>query len=157
CYVEPTTMAFPGGTSEGATVRVDRSGRVLVYLSTSSHGQSVETTMAQLVADQLGVGYDDVSIVQGDTRGTPYGAGTGGGRPATLAGGAAYRASAVVRDKILSIAAHLMEAAPEDVELHEGRASVRGTPARGVTLAEVAQAAYIQPENLPIELGSGLE
>jgi carbon-monoxide dehydrogenase large subunit len=157
CYVEPTTMAFPGGTSEGATVRVDRSGRVVVYLSTSSHGQSVETTMAQLVADQLGVGYDDVSIVQGDTRGTPYGAGTGGSRTATLAGGAAYRASAVVRDKILSIAAHLMEAAPEDVELREGRASVRGTPARAVTLAEVAQAAYIHPENLPIELGSGLE
>ena len=97
CYVEPTTMAFPGGSSEGATVRVEQSGKVTVYLSTSSHGQSVETTMAQIVADQLGVEYDDVTIVQGDTRSTPYGGGTGGSRTATLAGGAAYHASVAMR------------------------------------------------------------
>jgi carbon-monoxide dehydrogenase large subunit len=157
CYVEPTTMAFPGGSSEGATVRVEQSGKVSVYLSTSSHGQSVETTMAQLVADELGVDYDDVSIVQGDTRSTPYGAGTGGSRTATLAGGAAHAASVTVRDKIIAIAAHLMEAAPEDLELVDGRVSVRGTPSRGMALAEVAQKAYISPDTLPLELGSGLE
>ncbi len=157
CYVEPTTMAFPGGTSEGATVRVEDTGRVTVYMSTSSHGQSVETTMAQLVADQLGVEYDDVTIVQGDTRSTPYGAGTGGSRTATLAGGAAHAASTRVRDKVLAIAAHMMEAAPEDLELAAGKVAVRGTPARSVTLAEVAQKAYMSPESLPAELGSGLE
>jgi carbon-monoxide dehydrogenase large subunit len=157
CYVEPTTMAFPGGSSEGATVRVEQSGKVSVYLSTSSHGQSVETTMAQLVADELGVDYDDVTIIQGDTRSTPFGAGTGGSRTATLAGGAARAASVNVRDKILAIAAYLMEAAPEDMELADGRASVRGTPSRGMPLAEVAQKAYMSPDTLPLELGSGLE
>ena len=141
CYVEPTTMAFPGGSSEGATVRVEQSGKVTVYLSTSSHGQSVETTMAQIVADQLGVEYDDVTIVQGDTRSTPYGGGTGGSRTATLAGGAAYRASVAMRDKIAAIAAHLLEAAPEDIELAGGRASVVGTPSKGLALAEIAYTA----------------
>ncbi|MBO0729750.1 MAG: xanthine dehydrogenase family protein [Acidimicrobiaceae bacterium] len=157
CYVEPTTMAFPGGGSEGATVRVEHTGRVTVYLSTSSHGQSVETTMAQLVADQLGVDYDHVTIVQGDTRSTPYGGGTGGSRTATLAGGAAHAASTRVRDKVVAVAAHMMEAAPEDLELSEGNVSVRGTPARSVTLAEVAQKAYMNPESLPPELEPGLE
>ena len=157
CYVEPTTMAFPGGSSEGATVRVEQSGKVTVHISTSSHGQSVETTMAQLVADELGVDYDDVTIVQGDTRSTPYGAGTGGSRTATLAGGAAHAAGKMVRDKIVAIAAHLMEAAPEDLELAEGRAWVRGTPSRGMALREIAQKAYLSPESLPLELGSGLE
>ncbi len=157
CYVEPTTMAFPGGSSEGATLRVEQSGKVSVYLSTSSHGQSVETTMAQLVADQLGVEYEDVTIVQGDTRSTPYGAGTGGSRTATLAGGAAHRASVAMRQKIVAIAAHLLEAAPEDIELSEGQASVVGTPSKGVSLAEIARMAYMTPESLPLDLGSGLE
>jgi aerobic carbon-monoxide dehydrogenase large subunit len=157
CYVEPTTMAFPGGSSEGATVKVEKSGRVTVLLSTSSHGQSVETTMAQLVADQLGVEYDDVTIVQGDTRSAPYGGGTGGSRTATLAGGAAYQASVAMRARLSAIAAHLLEAAPEDIELSGGRASVTGTPSKGVTLSEIAQTAYMSPESLPPELGSGLE
>ena len=157
CYVEPTTMAFPGGSSEGATVRVEQSGKVTAYLSTSSHGQSVETTMAQIVADQLGVEYDDVTIVQGDTRSTPYGGGTGGSRTATLAGGAAFRASVAMRDKIAAIAAHLLEAAPEDIELAGGRASVVGTPSKGLALAEIAYTAYMTSETLPPELGSGLE
>jgi carbon-monoxide dehydrogenase large subunit len=157
CYVEPTTMAFPGGASEGATVRVEKSGKVTAYLSTSSHGQSVETTMAQIVADQLGVAYEDVIIVQGDTRSTPYGVGTGGSRTATLAGGAAFAASKVVRDKIIGIAAHILEAAPDDIELDAGQAHVRGTPSRAVSLKEIAEKAYINPESLPPELGSGLE
>ena len=157
CYVEPTTMAFPGGSSEGATVRVEQSGKVTVYLSTSSHGQSVETTMAQIVADQLGVEYDDVTIVQGDTRSTPYGGGTGGSRTATLAGGAAYHASVAMRQKIAAIAAHLLEAAPEDIELAGGRASVVGTPSKGLALAEIAYTAYMTSETLPPDLGSGLE
>jgi carbon-monoxide dehydrogenase large subunit len=157
CYVEPTTMAFPGGTSEGATVRVEKSGRVTVYLSTSSHGQSVETTMAQLAADQLGVAYDDVTVIQGDTRATPYGAGTGGSRTATLAGGAVHAATTIVRDKVIAIASHLMEAAPEDLELAEGQVSVRGTPAKALSLKDIAAQAYMNPEALPSELGSGLE
>ena len=72
-----------------ATVRVEASGKVVAYLGTTSHGQSVETTMAQIVADTLGVAYDDVTVVQADTQSTPYGPGTGGSRTAVVAGGAA--------------------------------------------------------------------
>ena len=91
-YVEPTSMAAPTLATEGATVRVEASGKVVAYLGTTSHGQSVETTMAQIVADSLGVDYDDVTVVQADTQATPYGPGTGGSRTAVIAGGAARAA-----------------------------------------------------------------
>ncbi len=79
----------------------------------------------------------------------PYGAGTGGSRTATLAGGAAHAATSVVRDKVVAIAAHLMEAAPEDLELAEGQVSVRGTPAKALSLKDIAAQAYMNPEALP--------
>ena len=74
-------------------MRVESSGKVMAFLGTTSHGQSVETTMAQIVADTLGVGYDDVTVVQADTQSTPYGPGTGGSRTAVIAGGAAREAT----------------------------------------------------------------
>ena len=77
------------------------SGRVVAYLGTTSHGQSIETTMAQIVAEHLGVAYDDVTIVQADSQSTPYGPGTGGSRTAVVAGGAAREATVAVRDKVL--------------------------------------------------------
>ena len=92
-YVEPTSMDTPTLATEGATVRVESSGKVVAYLGTTSHGQSVETTMAQIVADTLGVDYDDVTVVQADTQSTPYGPGTGGSRTAVVAGGAARDAT----------------------------------------------------------------
>ena len=98
-YVEPTSMEAPALATEGATVRVEASGRVVAYLGTTSHGQSIETTMAQVVADTLGVDYEDVTIVQADTQSTPYGPGTGGSRTAVVAGGAARAAASEVRDK----------------------------------------------------------
>ena len=106
----------------------------MAFLGTTSHGQSVETTMAQLIADELGVDYEDVTVVQADTQSTPYGPGTGGSRTAVVAGGAARRAAIAVRDKALTIAAHMMEAAPEDLEVARGVVSVRGTPQRSVSL-----------------------
>jgi carbon-monoxide dehydrogenase large subunit len=155
-YVEPTSMGAPTLATEGATVRIESSGKVLAYLGTTSHGQSVETTMAQIVADTLGVSYDDVTVVQGRTD-TPYGPGTGGSRTAVVAGGAARKASEVVRDKVLAVAAHTLEAAPEDLDIVDGRVFVRGTPARAVTMREVATAAYQFAEQLPPELEAGLE
>ena len=116
-YVEPTSMGAPTLATEGATVRVESSGRVVAYFGTTSHGQSIETTMAQIVADTLGVPYDDVTVVQGETESTPYGPGTGGSRTAVVAGGAARRASEAVRDKVLAVAAHTLEAAPEDLDI----------------------------------------
>jgi aerobic carbon-monoxide dehydrogenase large subunit len=156
-YVEPTSMGAPTLATEGATVRVESSGRVVAYFGTTSHGQSIETTMAQIVADTLGVPYDDVTVVQGETESTPYGPGTGGSRTAVVAGGAARRASEAVRDKVLAIAAHTLEAAPEDLDIADARVFVRGTPTRGVTMKEVAASAYRSAEQLPAEIGAGLE
>jgi len=156
-YVEPTSMASGNLGVETATVRVQPSGTVTVHLGTGSHGQSVETTMAQVVAEHLGVELDDVVVVQGDTATAPFGGGTGGSRTAVVAGGAARDASLAVRDKATRIAAHLLEAAPEDLEVEAGRVSVRGTPTRGVSLAEVARVALNAPLELPPDLAPGLD
>jgi carbon-monoxide dehydrogenase large subunit len=156
-YVEPTSMSAGSLGAETATVRVQPSGTVTVHLGTGSHGQSVETTMAQVVAEHLGVDVDAVTVVQGDTASAPFGAGTGGSRTAVVVGGAARDAALAVREKATLIAAHLLEAAPEDLEVDDGRLAVRGTPTRGVTLAEVARVALNAPTELPPDLAPGLE
>jgi carbon-monoxide dehydrogenase large subunit len=156
-YVEPTSMDAPSLATEGATVRVESSGKVTAHLSTTNHGQSIETTMAQIVADELGVDYDDVNIVQADTKSAPWGPGTGGSRTAVIAGGATRNAAVAVRDKVIEIAAHMMEAAPDDLELADGKVSVRGTPDRAVTLKEVAKRAYTEAQTLPVDIMGGLE
>jgi aerobic carbon-monoxide dehydrogenase large subunit len=156
-YVEPTSMGTPTLATEGATVRVEASGQVVAYLGTTSHGQSVETTMAQIVADTLGVGYDDVTVVQGETESTPYGPGTGGSRTAVVAGGAARRATEAVRAKVLAVASHALEAAEGDLIIEQGQVFVRGTPGRALSMREVASSAYRFADRLPPEVGSGLE
>jgi carbon-monoxide dehydrogenase large subunit len=156
-YVEPTSMNGPTLHTEGATIRVEASGKVVAYLGTTSHGQSVETTMAQVVADTVGVAYEDVTIVQADTQSTPYGPGTGGSRTAVVAGGAARQAGEVVRDKIIRIAAHQMEAEPQDLQVANGSVSVKGTPARAITVKEVAALAYRYADQLPVGMEAGLE
>jgi carbon-monoxide dehydrogenase large subunit len=156
-YIEPTSVASGSLGVETATVRVQPSGTVSVHLGTGSHGQSVETTMAQVVADYLGVRMDDVLVVQGDTASAPFGGGTGGSRTAVVAGGAARDASLAVREKAVQIAAHLLEAAPEDLEIEAGQVTVRGTPTRGVALAEVARVALNAPAELPPGIRPGLD
>ena len=156
-YVEPTSMNVPSLGTEGATVRIESSGKVVAYLGTTSHGQSIETTMAQIVADQLGVSYDDVTVVQGETQSTPYGPGTGGSRTAVVAGGAAREAALVVRDKVLAVAAHSLEASPADLEIEHGNVFVKGTPTKSLTMRDVAKAAYTHAQDLPADIGTGLE
>jgi carbon-monoxide dehydrogenase large subunit len=156
-YIEPTSGRFGALGVEAAHVRVDPSGTVTVRLGTGSHGQSIETTMAQVVAESLGVDVDLVRVQQGDTDVAPFGGGTGGSRTAVIAGGAARAASAKVKDKAISIAAHLLEAAPDDVVLEDARLHVRGTPTRAVSLAEVAMIAYTNPDRLPPDTEPGLE
>ena len=148
-YVEPTSMGGNTLATEAATVKVDTSGRVMAYLGTTSHGQSIETTMAQIVADHLGVAYEDVTIVQADSQSTPYGPGTGGSRTAVVAGGAAREATVAVREKVLAVAAHMMEAAPDDLEIAESVVSVRGTPSKSVTMKDVAKPAMLNAPRAP--------
>jgi len=156
-YVEPSGLAVGSLSSEGAVVSVSVNGHVQAVMSSASHGQSVETTVAQVVADELGVDFDAVTVIQGDTATTPYGQGTGGSRSAVLCSGAAREASLRVKAKILDIAAHALEASPEDLEIAAGRVSVTGTPARGIDLTEVAQIAYTRPQDLPPGMEMGLE
>ncbi len=135
-------MPFRTG-HEGATVRMDPSGAATVLAGVTSQGQGLETTMAQLAADELGVPIDAVTVVLGDTEATPFGLGAFASRQAVIGGGAVVRAAAAVREKAVRIAAHLLEAALDDLHVADGRVSVKGAPGRAVTLAEIARVAFL--------------
>jgi carbon-monoxide dehydrogenase large subunit len=156
-YVEPTTSAQPYYGTEGATIRIEPSGKVNVFVAGGSTGNSLETTVVQLTADALGVDIDDVATIQGDTALTPFGAGTGGSRSGSMTAGAVGETAAVLRSKLVAIAAHRLEAAEEDIELAGGHATVRGTPGIGVPIAKLADIAYFQPQKLPAGMSAGLE
>jgi carbon-monoxide dehydrogenase large subunit len=156
-YVEPSTPGYGSYGTEAATIRVEPSGRVNVYVAGGSAGNSIETTVVQLTADALGVPIDDVHTIQGDTAVTGFGAGTAGSRSASMTAGAVGETAAILRERICAIAAHRLEAAVEDIELAEGRAHVRGTPAIGISLAEIAGIAYFETHALPPDVPAGLE
>ena len=149
-------MPFRTG-HEGATVRMDPSGAVTVLAGVTSQGQGTETTVAQIVASELGVAFEAVSVVLGDTDATPFGLGAFASRQAVIGGGAAMRAAWAVRDKIVHIAAHLLEAAPEDLELADGLIAVKGAPGRAVSMRDVARAAHLETNRLPADMEPGLE
>jgi carbon-monoxide dehydrogenase large subunit len=156
-FIEPTTPGYGVYGTEGATIRIEPSGAVNVYVAGGSCGNSLETTVVQLVADELGVDIDAVATIQGDTAVTPFGAGTGGSRSASMTAGAVAETAGVLRERLLEIAAHRLEAAVADLEVAGGRVSVRGTPTIGVTHAELARIAYFAPAELPPGTPAGLE
>jgi carbon-monoxide dehydrogenase large subunit len=157
-YVEPSAMgSMDPLATDTATVRVLPGGEVVVLLGTGSHGQGIETTMAQVVAEELGVELEAVTVVQGDTAATPFGRGTGGSGTAVIAGGACRAAAGSVRAKAVEIAAHLMEASPHDLEVVAGGIAVRGTPARRVEWTEIARVAHLETARLPPGTAPGLE
>ena len=149
-------MPFRTG-HEGATVRMDPSGAVTVLAGVTSQGQGTETTVAQIVASELGVAFEAVSVVLGDTDATPFGLGAFASRQAVIGGGAAMRAARAVRDKIARIAAHLLEAAPDDLELADGLIAVKGAPGRAVSMLDVARVAHLETNRLPADVEPGLE
>ncbi|MGH7333217.1 MAG: xanthine dehydrogenase family protein molybdopterin-binding subunit [Candidatus Rokuibacteriota bacterium] len=165
-YVELTGVGSaipvsPGSTiatgTEGVTLRVDPGGTLTASFGLACHGQGHETSLAQVVAEEVGVRLHDVRVMHGDTAASPSGTGTYASRSAVLGGGAAILASQVLREKIIAIAAHQLEASPEDVEITEGRLAVRGASGRAVTLRDVAQAAYGGTRRLPKGMEPGLE
>jgi carbon-monoxide dehydrogenase large subunit len=148
-YVEICGFGWDTGS-----VRVEPGGSVTVYTGVSPHGQGQETTFAQIVADTLGVQPDDVTVHHGDTNmGTGYG--TGGSRGTVVGGSAVFKAAGVVREKMRQIAAHMLEVAPDDLELGSGGWSVRGVPGREVAIAQIAAAAH-NPRQLPQGMEPGL-
>jgi len=149
-------MPVPTGT-EAATIRVDPAGTVTAVFGIASHGQGLETTLAQVVADELGVPIETVRVLHGDTALSPYGTGTYASRSTVLAGGAGILAGRDVREKTLRIAAHLLETHPADLVVQDGRVAVRGLPDRYVTVRDVAKAAYGGVRHLPRGMEPGLE
>jgi carbon-monoxide dehydrogenase large subunit len=148
CYTEYTGIGsetyrrrgmvdMPG--PEAATVRVEADGSVTCLVSFPSQGQGHATTTAQLVADQLGVPLETVTVRQPDTDVAPPGTGTFASRGVVMQSGAADAAAATVRRKLLAIAGGLLEASPEDLVLRDGRVTVSGVPDRGVSVAEIAR------------------
>jgi carbon-monoxide dehydrogenase large subunit len=122
---------------------MDSIGKVTIYSGQINMGQGTNTIYAQIAADSLGIPMDDVVVVTGDTDSCPYtGYGTGGSRAAPLGGAAIMRAGGRLKGKILRIAAELLEASPEDLEIEQGRISVKGSPGMSVTTRDVGDAAY---------------
>jgi carbon-monoxide dehydrogenase large subunit len=154
--VGPNAFGLQGGGWESATVRVHASGSATLYTGTSPHGQGHETGFAQIVADRLGLDPAQVDVIHGDTQTGPFGLDTYGSRTLAVGGEAAARAANKVADKAKAIVAHQLEADVADIELRDGKFIVRGSPEKGMVLAEVAGAAYV-PENLPDGMEPGLD
>ncbi|GGD96188.1 MULTISPECIES: xanthine dehydrogenase family protein molybdopterin-binding subunit [Caballeronia] len=158
CYIEacglaPSNVAGAlgarAGLFEAGEVRVHPTGSVTVFTGSHSHGQGHETTFAQVVADRLGIAIENVEIIHGDTGRIPFGMGTYGSRSLAVGGSAIVKALDKIEAKAKKIAAHLLEASPQDVEFNNGVFRVAGTD-RTKTFADVSLAAYV-PHNFPLE------
>ena len=134
---------------ETARVRLDASGTAVVSASIHDHGQGLETTLAQVAADRLGLDLEQVRVEYGDTDQVAYGAGTFASRSAVLAGGAVTKAADAVADTLREVAAHILEAAPHDMIIEAGRVSVAGSPSRFIETGELCGLIYQRPERLP--------
>jgi carbon-monoxide dehydrogenase large subunit len=140
------------------TVEVSEDGQVVIRSGSANIGTHHITTLAQIVSDELGLDINDVNFLCGDTDNTPLSLGPYGSRMAICAGNAAAKASCQLRMKIQKIAGHMIEARPDDVELHDGNARVKGSPpeSKSVTLRDIARAAYITLGDLPEGCEPGL-
>jgi carbon-monoxide dehydrogenase large subunit len=154
CGLAPSNVAGQlgarAGLYEAGTIRVNPTGSVTVLTGSHSHGQGHETTFSQLVTDALGVDFDSVDVVHGDTGKIPFGMGTYGSRSLSVGGMAIVSALEKIRTKARKIAAHLLEASDEDVVFENGKLTVAGTD-RSVTFGDVALSAYV-PHNYPLDL-----
>ena len=152
-----TTLGARAGLWESALVRMHPTGKVSVFTGSSTHGQGHETTFAQLAASELGVPVDDVEVIHGDTDKVQFGTGTFGSRSAAVGGGAIYLSTDKIKQKAKKLAAHLLEAAEEDIVFEEGKLFVQGAPAQAKTIQEIALAAHVYATNLPDGMEPGME
>jgi carbon-monoxide dehydrogenase large subunit len=163
CGLAPSRIVGPQGVGlqaafwESAMVRVHPSGTATVYSGTSPHGQGLDTSFAQIAADRLGIEPDQIEVIHGDTNQGPWGWDTYGSRSLSVGGEAVARAAERVQEKAKRICAALLEAAPEDIELADGKFRVRGSPDKAKTMAEISGAAHIPPQEMPTDIELGLE
>jgi carbon-monoxide dehydrogenase large subunit len=139
---------------DSAELRVHPTGKAILKLGVKSQGQGHETTFAQIVANELGIPVTDIVVVEGDTDNTPYGLGTYASRSTPVGGAATAVVARKLREKARKLAAHLLEASEEDLEWEPGRFYIKGAPEKGVTIQDVAFAAYT---NMPEGMEPGLE
>ncbi len=152
----PARHGIKGAGQEVATVRMQPSGKVQAFTSVSPHGQGLETTLAQILADELGIPMDFIEILHGDSDMPAEGAGTWGDRSAILGGGAIILAGRDLRNKLLGVASHLMEVAKDDLHIQDGYVFSKSSPAERLAVSEVTQAAFADAEDFPPGLEGGL-
>jgi len=140
---------------ETVIITVDPSGFVEARIGSSPHGQGLRTTLAQIIADEIGVTPEVIKVVHGDTDTSPYGWGTFASRSLVISGGASLIAAQKVRAKLIKIASHMLEAAPGDIVLADGEANVAGTD-RSISIAKMAREAYTQTHRFKGEIEPGL-
>jgi aerobic carbon-monoxide dehydrogenase large subunit len=140
--------------NDGAELRIHPTGKAILKISSKTQGQGHETTFAQIVAEELGIQPEDIKVMHGDTDNTPYGLGTYASRSTPTVGAATALVARKLREKGKQLAAHLLEAAVEDIEYEKGKFFVRGAPENAKTIQDVAFAAYT---NFPEDLEPGLE
>jgi aerobic carbon-monoxide dehydrogenase large subunit len=160
CGLGPSQVAgaigFQGGLWESAIVRIHPTGKVHVFIGASPHGQGEETTFAQIVASEIGVDVQDVKVLHGDTDTTPMGWGTYGSRTTAVGGAALVLATRKIKEKAKLLAAHLLEAAAEDMDYADGKFFVKGSPDKAKTIQDIALMANVA-WNMPAGMESGLE
>jgi carbon-monoxide dehydrogenase large subunit len=161
CGLAPSRVTGPNGVGvqaggwESAMVRVHNTGAVTVYTGASPHGQGHETGFAQITADRLGVDPANVEVIHGDTGMGPEGRNTYGSRSLAVGGEAVAKTANKIAEKAKAVVAHHLEASPDDIEVVDGKFSVKGSPDKGMTLAEIAGAVYIN--EVPDGMEPGLE
>ena len=151
-----TALGAQAGLWESALVRVHPTAKVSVYTGVSPHGQGNETTFSQLVSSELGIPMEDVEVIHGDTDKVQFGIGTFGSRSAAVGGTAVFQSLGKVKDKAKKLAAHMLEAAEDDIVFEDGKLFVRGAPAEGKSFGEVALASHLA-SSLPEGMEPGLE
>jgi carbon-monoxide dehydrogenase large subunit len=159
CGIGPSVLLPPKlkvGGWESCTVRIDPSGKATVLTGISPHGQGQETSFAQLVADELGIGIDDVTVVHGDTAVVQYGVGTFGSRGMALGGTALLMSLDKIKAKARTIASHMMEAPPESLDFAEGKIFLKNDPSKFILFQQVVEAAYGFKAGVP-NIEPGLE
>ena len=158
-YIEPTTSTGSVNimTGELATIRIEPTGKVTASMSTHSQGHGTATTMAQVIADRLGVDYEDVTVFEGDSAHGGFSPGAAGSRQAVAGGGASLQAASLLVDKVRTIAAHLLNASPDAVRIEDGMVHVEGAAEMSRSLREIAEIAYGEPSRLPPGMNTGLE
>ena len=158
-YIEPTGSAgsIPVMSGELAQVHIEPTGKVTAIMSTHSQGHGTATTMAQIIADRLGVAYEDVAVFEGDSSRGGFSPGAAGSRQGVIAGGAAIMASDMLAAKVKQLAAHVLNVGADEIRIEDGMVHVEGAPEKSRSLRAIAEIAYGEPDRLPPGFESGLE